>query len=403
MLNWSTKPLHTANLSPMARHLSLSPNADSTATSDASASVAMPERPATRRHRNGRNQPNLRDVAKAADVSVATVSLVLNDSERISRATKLRVREIMDRLGYQPNRLAQSLSGKYVKTVAVMLPDLRHAFSDAYFGELLSGITDEAQTHGFKVLLEQAKPDYVATNKHVELFERRYVDGVLLLGHTDLSAYAADFPKGSYPAMAVDNRLTITGNSEIAPIDYVVSDYTRGAEQVMNYLLQLGHRTIGLLQAANEIATTRDVAAGWRRKLEKAGIAVPDTLTRDGRFTEHGGAEATAELLRDHPETTAILAGSDKMAIGALHYLQRRGHRVPQDISVVGFDDLPHAAFVNPSLTTIHLPLYEVGRQACLRLIERVEGRHERVAETMPTHLVIRDSTAIARTANGGT
>ncbi|MEL7239486.1 MAG: LacI family DNA-binding transcriptional regulator, partial [Planctomycetota bacterium] len=126
--------------------------------------------------RGRRRGPNLRDVAKAADVSVATVSLVLNDSQRISRATKVKVRRMMDELGYQPNRLAQSLSGKYTMVLAVLLPDLQGAFADAYFGTLVSGIVDAAHARGYKVLLEQAKPDYVEASKHVERFERRYTD-----------------------------------------------------------------------------------------------------------------------------------------------------------------------------------------------------------------------------------
>ena len=122
-----------------------------------------------------------------------------------------------------------------------------------------------------------------------------------------------------------------------------------------------------------------------------------DGLCDDGQFTERGGAAAAARLLKKNPDMTALLCMNDKMAIGAMHWMDRRGIRVPKDVSVVGFDDLPQSAFVNPSLTTIHLPLYEVGRLACRRLIERVQGREEAVAETLKTHLVVRDSTAMAR------
>jgi LacI family transcriptional regulator len=121
------------------------------------------------------------------------------------------------------------------------------------------------------------------------------------------------------------------------------------------------------------------------------------TRTADGKFTEAGGAEAAERILARHPDTTAIFAGNDKMAIGAMHYLSRKGVRVPQDVSVVGFDDMQQAAFINPSLTTVHLPLYQVGALACERLIERVHGKVERVAERLPSHLVVRDSTAMAR------
>lgn len=392
----------------MARHLALDPASEPIAAGAPPAGsgdgpATTPAAPATtfrrpqRARKGARGGTNLRDVAKAAEVSVATVSLVLNDSDRISRATKARVRATMDALGYQPNRLAQSLSGKYVKVLAAILPDLRHAFADAYFGELLSGLTDAAHERGFKVLLEQAKPDYIAQKRHVELFERRFIDGVLLLGHTDHSRYVADLCRGDYPAVVVDNRLELCDEEGRTSPDYVACDYGTGAQQVMNYLAQLGHRRIGLLEAENAIATVRDKKQAWVDKLRELGVEPSDALIEDGRFTEQGGADATARLLRKSPDITAILAMSDKMAVGAMHYLQRRGVKVPADVSVVGFDDLPHAAFVNPGLTTIHLPLYDVGRRACIRLIERVEGKRPHVRELLDTHLVIRDSTALAR------
>ncbi len=344
--------------------------------------------------RRGSATVNLRDVAREADVSVATVSLVLNNSERISDATAGKVRAVMKRLDYRPNRLAQSLSGKYVKVLAAVLPDLRTAFADAYFGQLLAGLTDAAQERGFKMLLEQATPNWIGRGSYMELFERRFVDGLLLLGHTDESTYTSDLCHEKFPAMAVDNRLECEACESI---DFVASNYRQGADQVMNYLAQLGHREIGLLEAAPQIATVRDKRQAWRNKLEELGVDPAETRVHDGEFTELGGAAACERLFGHHPETTAVLAMSDKMAIGAMSWLQRTGHRVPQDVSVVGFDDLPHAAFVNPALTTIHLPLYDVGRRACIRLIERIEGKRPSVRETLDTHLVIRDSTSIAR------
>src|SRR6476659_7633049 len=140
------------------------------------------------------NKPvNLRDVAKMAGVSVATVSMVINDNPRISRGTHMRVQRLIDRLGYRPNRLAQSLSGRYTQVLAVLLPALRHAFADAYFGELISGICDRAGKMGYKVMLEQAKPDFIKVRQHVEIFERRYVDGVLCLGTKDWHHHLGDF------------------------------------------------------------------------------------------------------------------------------------------------------------------------------------------------------------------
>src|SRR4051812_8974941 len=267
----------------------------------------------------GGKSVSLRDVAKIAKVSVATVSMVLNDNPRISRATHMRVQRLMERMGYQPNRLAQSLSGRYTQVLAVLLPALRHAFADAYFGELISGICDRAGKLGYKIMIEQAKPEFIREQKHVEIFERRYIDGILCLGTNDRNHYLEVFKDGRYPAMIVDNYF------DNWRLDHAACDYRSGAEQVMNYLMQLGHRKIALLTAASEISTARDVREVYLQKLAGANAPLDESWIEDGKFTEEGGAEATKQILRTHPDVTAIFATNDKMAVGALHLLSRLG------------------------------------------------------------------------------
>ncbi len=366
-------------------------------TSSSSDLASNEQRPApgsrarrTRQGASGDKPVSVRDIARLANVSVATVSMVLNDNPRISRATQLHVQRIIDKVGYRPNRLAQSLSSKYTQVMAIIIPALRHAFADAYFGEVISGVCDRAGKLGYKVILEQAKPDYIRSKQHIDIFERRYVDGVVCMGVNDRHHFLAEFRDRKYPLVVVDNYFPQWD------LDYVVCDYRAGAEQAMNYLLQLGHQQIGLIYAAPEIRTTRDKIDVYEQKLRSVGVEPLDTWKVDGKFTEAGGAEAAEQILIRHPEVTALFAANDKMAIGALHYLNRKRIPVPQRISVVGFDDMQHAAFANPSLTTVHLPLYEVGALACERLIERIRGKTEKVAETLPTHLVVRESTAIA-------
>ncbi len=332
---------------------------------------------------------NIREVARQAGVSTATVSMVLNENPRISRATQLKVQRMIERMGYQPNRLAQSLSSRYTQVIAVLLPPLRHALADAYFGEIISGIADRAGKLGQKMIIEQAKPQFIKESKHIELYERRYVDGVLALGFNEKHAFLRDFAGRQYPMILVDNRFG--GNI----LDCLHCDYRGGAEQAMNFLLQLGHRVIGMIYAAPESPTARDVTEVYARRLREAGIAPLQSWMSDGCFTDEGGAAAAGELISRHPEMTALLCGNDKMALGAIRYLVEHGHRVPQDVSVIGFDDLQHLAYANPSLTTVHLPLYELGVLACGRLVELIHGKTDRVYEVLPTHLVLRESTGI--------
>src|SRR5271170_4146646 len=209
---------------------------------------------------------SLRDVAKWAKVSVATVSMVLNDNPRISRATHLRVQKVIDQAGYRPNRLAQSLSSRYTRVLAVLLPALRHGFGDAYFGELISGICDKAGKIGYKVMLEQAKPEFIKGREHIEIFERRYVDGILCLGCNDRHHFLSEFVDRRYPLVVVDNYF------KQWDLDHVVCNYRAGAEQVMNYLLQLGHQKIGFINAALEVSTARDRQDVFTDRLRAAGI-----------------------------------------------------------------------------------------------------------------------------------
>ena len=332
----------------------------------------------------------IRDVAKEAGVSVATVSMVLNENPRISRATHISVQRVIDNMGYRPNRLAQGLSSRYTRALAVMLPPLRHAFADAYFGELVSGIADRAGKLGHKLLIEQAKPQFIKEAKHIELYERRFVDGVLCLGFNEKHTFLTDLRQ--YPMILVDNRFSD------GSLDYIHSDYRMGAKQAMNCLLQLGHRNIGMIYAAPESPTARDVMDVYTAELRNAGIDLEESWMADGCFTDEGGAAAAQLLVSRNKDITALLCGNDKMALGATRYLVEHGYKVPQDISVVGFDDLQHLAYANPSLTTVHLPLYELGVTACERLVARIRGKVDHIAEVLPTHLVLRESTSIVRT-----
>ena len=342
-----------------------------------------------------RKQVGIREIAREANVSVATVSMVLNENPRISTATRNRVSRVIKRLGYQPNRIAQSLSSKYTGMLAVLLPNLRHSMADPYFGELISGVSDKAGRLGHKLMLEHAKPEFIRQKRHLELFERRYIDGVLCIGVLDKHSFLADLVAGDYPAIVVNNTITDL------QLDHVVCDYASGAEQIMTYLVQLGHRKIGMIHGTEDARTMRLMMDVYRRRMQQVFGGVDEALMVDGRFTEEHGYDAANRLIDRHRDMTAIFAANDKMAVGALHCAAHRGLKVPQDISIIGCDNITYSAFVNPSLTTVDTPLYEAGSLACERLIDRIRGNTNSVAEVLPTHLVLRESTGIANAARG--
>ncbi|MEM1026688.1 MAG: LacI family DNA-binding transcriptional regulator [Planctomycetota bacterium] len=366
------------------------------------ASPVSPKAPQDRKSRSSADagaptkRIGIREIAKRANVSVATVSMVINSNPKITEATARKVRGVMEEAGYRPNRIAQSLSGKYTRILGVLLPTLRHALADPYFGEIISGVVDKADRFGHKVTIESAKPDFIKSRRHLELFERRFVDGVLCIGFNDQHVFLKDFGKQKLPMIAVNN--VYPGWS----VDHVVCDYAGGAEQVMTYLMQLGHRKIGLVHGSPSVQTTHLMMDVYDRRMRDAGIPVVDGWKVDGRFTEEHGCDAARKLLSQHPDITALFCTNDKMAIGAMHGCIASGRVIPRDISVVGFDGMAHGAYVNPALTTVQLPLHEAGAVACERLITRIRsqnGDSPRITDAspmLPTHLVLRGSTGLA-------
>jgi LacI family transcriptional regulator len=348
----------------------------------------------SRSPRRRRTKPvRLIDIARASGVSIATVSMVVNGNARISSATAKKVRKMIEKLGYRPNRATVSLSvGQRPPTLAVLLPARRQAFADTYFGELISGISDRAASLGQTILFEHVTSDFLRANQHRAILEQRLADGLLLLGFGDFDRFLDDFTDADGPAavVAVDSAITRTN------IDSIGCDYRSGAQQAMNYLLQLGHRKIGLITAPTGRCAT-EVVEVYRAAMATYGVRPGEGWIADGQFTEAGGELAAEKILRRHGDVTALFAASDPMAVGAIHYASRRGMSVPRDLSVIGFDDLRFGAFLNPPLSTVRLPLQEVGARAVERLMERISGRREVVSDRLPIHLVVRESTALAK------
>jgi LacI family transcriptional regulator len=360
------------------------------ATMNPAAAALAPQKKKPRAPRRTKSV-RLIDVARASGVSTATVSMVVNNHPRISPSTQRRVRKVIEKLGYRPSNSNHALSQRRTSVLSVLMPARRNAFADAYFAELISGVCDQANVMGYSVMFERVTPDFVRSRQHLSLLEQRVSQGALLLGVTDADRYVDYFDASQHTVIAVDSA---TGRSDI---DSVCCDYRSGAEQAMTYLLQLGHRKIGLITSAAGGRNSDEILQVYRRAMDQHGIPADDACVADGFFTEAGGTDAADKILTARPEVTAILAASDTMAIGAIHGATKRGLSVPKDLSVIGFDDLRHAAFISPALTTVRLPLHAVGARACERLVERVGGRTTASHDKLPAHLVLRDSVAMAR------
>lgn len=343
-----------------------------------------------------RKAVSIKDVARESNASLTTVSLVLNNRDgRISRATRERVLSAVERLGYRPSRLAQSLQSQRSGFLGILVPQLLHAFADVYFGELISAIQETAGENDYKIILDVANPRYLERNHHLELFRRHYIDGLLCLGVTNNDRYLADFTPDQ-PVIVVNNR--VNG----IDLDFVQCDYANAGRIAAKHLCELGHEHIGYIHGATEVQTTADLRDGFDEVLDGLDRSMPPSRVEDGLFTEAGGAQAAITLLARDPKITAIFAGNDKMAIGAISGLKQIGKRVPADVSVIGCDDVHQSAYSDPPLSTIHTPIFEVGARACALMLELISNKKEKVREVQDVSLTLRKSTAAPRKGRNG-
>jgi LacI family transcriptional regulator len=331
----------------------------------------------------------IREVASAAGVSIATVSRVLNGRPDVAPATREAVLRAVRDQRFSTNRSARALSGGRTGLVGVTLP----LVEAAYFSEILGGTAEALYEQDMRVVLS---PTLHLHDRAMTLLDRLMhgtTDGAVLMLPEETNEELKALQRLGYPFVVVDPRVPLDEG-----VPSVSAANASGARAAIQHLLSLGHRRIAALTGIAEWLASTERLNGYHAAHAAAGVLSDPELVVEGDFTIEGG-EASAALLLDGPQPpTAIFAFNDNMAVGVLRAARARGIRVPEDLSVVGFDDSEQAAIVTPALTTVRQPLAEMGRMAVsllLRLLEnqRVEGLNVELA----TRLVVRDSTAPPR------
>jgi len=335
-----------------------------------------------------RPKPTIRDIARLAGVSRSTVSLVINDDRRISEATKNKVLRVIAEAGYEPNSLARGLARRRAQTLAVLLPKTdSHVFSDYYFAEGISGVSDALAETGYRLLIQIVGERFLAQKGHLKLFRERGADGALLLGTLNEDTFADELLEARVPLVLVNSRRP--GASS------VVADNRRGMRDMVKYLRGLGHRRIGFIGGLENTTVGEDRSRGFLEGLAEQGIPFSEDLRLWGNFSEESGARAALELLSRNPRPTAIMAANDMMAIGALRAAHDAlGLRVPEDLTVVGADDVRLTTYLRPPLTTIAQPMYEIGGMATRMLLDGLTGAAPPREVVVDTRLVLRASAA---------
>lgn len=333
-----------------------------------------------------RKTPTLGDVAKLAGVSLATASRSLNGVRHVSPELRERALAAAQELGYRPNPHARALVHAADAAVGVLVHDV----SDPYFSQIVRGILEAAGAADLFVLLCNTYRNPERELAYVSHFRARRARGLVLAGSgLEDRGYGARLAQELVGFEAAGGQVALIGR-HYAPGDAVVPDNVGGAFALARSLVGLGHRTIGVI-AGPKLLTSRDRLAGFRAGLAEAGVELPDQNLVAGDFTRDGGFRGALELLDRIRGLTAIFALNDAMAIGALAALRDRGMQVPEQVSLCGFGDIPIAQDLWPPLSTVRVPMVEMGARAFTMATE-ARGADIRV-EQLPTHVVLRAST----------
>jgi LacI family transcriptional regulator len=327
----------------------------------------------------------IKDVAREAGVSVATVSRVYTGADRVSEPTRLRVREVGRRLGYSPHGAARSLITRKTSTLGVLLPDLYGEF----FSEVIRGIDQAARHAGYHLLVSSAHEDSETFEAALRSMRGR-VDGLIVMSPgLDAGAALASLP-ASFPIVLLNSAAHGDRLDSIGFANY------EGALAMVRYLVGLGHRRIAIITGADGNFDAAERVRGYRAALAEAGITPDPAWVIPGDFSESSGYAAALTLLELTPRPGAVFATNDSMAIGALSRLREAGLEIPRDMAVAGFDDIPMARYMNPPLTSVHVDISALGELATRRLLAGIErhdpGRERHV--TLPATLMIRESCA---------
>ena len=327
--------------------------------------------------------PTIKDVARLAGVAPITASRVINSSGYVSDDTRRRVEDAVQKLGYVPNRVARSLRSKQTHTLALVLTDITNPF----WTTVARGVEDAASGDGFSVILCNTDESEEKEHRYVRVLLQKQVDGFALVPANRTSRSVDLIRKQGVPLVILDR--TVPGE-----VDIVRSDSEGGAYELTRHLLDLGHRRIAMLSGPQSVSTAADRSAGYRRALEEAGLEVDDRLMRYRAFTQDGGYAMARQVLAVDPSPTALFAANNFIALGALRALREAGLRVPEDIALVAYDDLPPSFTMEPFLTVAAQRAYEMGQRATQLLLQRLTGDAARSPQEviLPTDLIVRKS-----------
>ena len=333
----------------------------------------------------------MREIAERAKVSIGTVSHVINGTARVRENPRRRVLDAIRSLGYQPSQLARGLRRNRTNMVVMLIPDITNPF----FPAVVRGVEDVAYKHSLRVVLCNTDNDIEKESFYLDEMRSYRPAGWLVIPATD-SDMTAQFRS---PALSGHPVVCIDRQPPDWKGDVVLAANQAGARSATQHLLRMGHRQLAVITGPLHLTNAVERLKGFKRALSEAGVSIDPEYIQEARFNRQSGYEAATRLLRMLPRPTAIFACNDLMAMGVLSAARELGLQCPEQISIVGFDDLDFAEFTAPALTSVHQPGYQLGTTAARLLMERIEGSRSAARKiVLPSELKIRHSVAAPRT-----
>ncbi len=325
----------------------------------------------------------IKEVAKRAGVSTATVSRVFNNTGLVEEETRARVKLVAAELRYSPSALGRSLSTRKTDSIGLLLPDLFGEF----FSEVIRGSDQTAQQHKYHLLVSSSHNNREEIAAALKMMRGR-VDGLVVMSpHIDAQTLNANLPH-NHPVVLLNCHVEGSG------FDSLNIDNVRGSRQMVAHLISHGHRRIAIIKGTEHNIDAEERLGGYCEAMAQAGGDRDNALALPGDFSEASGYDAVRKIMSLHPRPTAIFASNDSMAIGALSALRDEGIQVPQDMALAGFDDVPIAAYLTPSLTSVHVGIHDLGALAIKRVLFALDqnGTYLKQQQILPTTLSIRES-----------
>ncbi len=327
------------------------------------------------------------DIAKKAQVSAMTVSRVLSGKGAVAKSTEARVRMVIKELDYHPNLLARSLSSNRSMNIGVTIPIMEQVLMDNYITQVLSGITDVAQQADYRITLIPFDPYGKGSDEFVKWAHSKILDGLILIKTIIDDPRIDALAESGFPFILLNHKLRRNN------VNFVDSRNVTGARMAVDYLYHKGHRQIAFVAGNLEESNARDRLQGFKEAMQKNRLELKEEWIIPGWFDQQAAYIESQQLFESGVHPSAIFCADDYMAIGVIRRVRELGLHIPQDVAVLGFDDIELAAYLNPALTTIRQPLPEMGRQSAIILLELIEGKQKApVQKFLEVELVERET-----------